>query len=73
MLLDLLPHRLQHCPADLARVVGKLRLELAGVLVNAGDAWRVELKRVVVGEELELLALGFGVAGRSLGEAEDAA
>ena len=48
MHVDLLSHRFEDSRAHLARIVRNLRLELAGVLVDALDRGRVELYREVV-------------------------
>lgn len=57
-LLDLVSHRPEHQLAELPGVVGDLRLELDGVLVDALDLLLVEVDLEVVGVELELSAWG---------------
>ena len=67
-LLDLVSHRLEHQLAELPGIVGDLRLELDGVLVDALDLLLVEVDLEVVGVELELSAWGLWGSLRLFGE-----
>ena len=67
-LLDLVSNRLEHQLAELPGVVGDLRLELDGVLVDALDLLLVEVDLEVVGVELELSAWGLWGSFRLFGE-----
>lgn len=68
LLLDLVSDDLEHILSEFSGVVWDLRLELAGVLVDALDLLLVESDLEVVGVELECSASGFGVSGWLLGE-----
>jgi len=68
LLLDLRPDDLEHLLAESFGVVGDLRLELAGVLVDVLDLLLVERDLEVVGVELEVSACGLWVSGWLLGE-----